>query len=180
MLTTTLNLSGSGTFLARELRTVCPPVHYAPLDHRRWQTTVTRWWSGILPALYSVFKVHQCLVTALALVRHRRFWNALAMSNCCGMCAVLCRLIASARCQRRCALAVRVSGFNWASVVVKVHAGRQCAVRLLCGGAVQRSRCGYVLCGGLLCYAHDTAFRNGLQVLLEHNILCFSAENSAF
>lgn len=96
------------------------------------------------------------------------------------MCAVLCRLVASARCQRRCALAVRVSGFNWAFVVVKVHAGRQCAVRLLCGGAVQRSRCGYALCGGLLCYAHYRAFRNGLQVLLEHNILCFSAENSAF
>lgn len=30
------------------------------------------------------------------------------------MCAVLCRLEASTRCQRRCALAVQVSGFNWA------------------------------------------------------------------
>ena len=30
------------------------------------------------------------------------------------MCAVLCRLVASTRCQRRCALAVQVSGFNWA------------------------------------------------------------------
>nr|DAL16981.1 MAG TPA_asm: hypothetical protein [Caudoviricetes sp.] len=53
---------------------------------------------------------------------------------------------------------MQVSGFNWAFLLGKVHTGRQCAVRLLCGGAVQRSRCGYVLCGGLLCYAHDKLF----------------------
>ena len=36
------------------------------------------------------------------------------------------------------------------------------------------------MCGGLLCYAHDKLFSKEMQVLLEHNILCFSAENSAF
>lgn len=100
---------------------------------------------------------------------------------CCGMCAVLCRLLARRWCRRhalqRSPTCLALTG---RCLLGKVHAGIQCAVRLLCGGAVQRSRCGYVLCGGLLCYAHDTVFRTGLQVLLEHNILCFSAENSAF
>ena len=55
----------------------------------------------------------------------------------------------------------------------KVHADRQCAVRLLCGGAVQRSRCGYVLCGGLLYCVHDTLFSKYLQIMPRHNILWF-------
>lgn len=89
VLTTTLNPRGSGTFLARELRTVFPPVHFALLDRRRWQTAVTRWWSGNLPALYLLFKVRQYLPFNLALVRYRRFWNALAM-NCAVVCALCC------------------------------------------------------------------------------------------
>ena len=94
---------------------------------------------------------------------------------------MLCGLLARRWCRRhalqRSPTCLSLTGRR---LLGKVHTGIQGAVRLLCGGAVQRSRCGYVLCGGLLCYAHDTAFRTGLQILLDHNILCFSAENSAF
>ena len=98
---------------------------------------------------------------------------------CCGMCAVLCGLLAHQWCRRhalqRSPTRLALTGRR---LLGKVHTGRQRAVRLLCGGAVQRSWWG--VCGSLLCYAHDTAFRTGLQVLLDHNILCFSAENSSF
>ena len=93
---------------------------------------------------------------------------------CCGMCAVLCRLVASTRCQRRCALAVQVSGFNWALFTWQGTRGATSAARMLgwCSGAVESAV--------RLLHPYDTAFRTGLQVLLDHNILCFSAENSAF
>ena len=50
---------------------------------------------------------------------------------CCGICAVLCRLGASTRCQRRCALAVQVSGFNWALFTWQGTRGATSAARML-------------------------------------------------
>ena len=95
-------------------RTVFQPVHFAPLDHRRWQN-----YRDAVVELYphcSMFNFQGTPVPTFQLGPRTppTILECACDELCCGMCAVLCRLGASTRCQRRCALAVRVSGFNWA------------------------------------------------------------------
>ena len=145
------------------LRTVFQPVHFAPLDHRRWKN-----YRDAVVELYphcSIFNFQGTPVHLrfnLALVRYPQF-----------VCAV--QAVGSSVVQTTRFTAVsHLPGFNWALFTWQGARGATSAARMLgwCSGAVESAV--------RLLHPYDSKISTVLQILLDHNILCFSAENSAF